>query len=489
MLDNRITALYCRYSFDDGIEGEENLSISHQKSLLTKYAENNGYTNLKYYVDDGYSGTSFERPDFQRMLEDVDNGIIGTIIVKDMSRFGRNYILVGQYVEIVLPLKDVRVIGINDNFDSNNSNNQLFQFESILNEMYAADISKKVRSAKRSIGLSGQPVKSRPVYGYKLKEGTKRECGRKLHPYAPSCNNLGIAYNCTEFIHFRLAYSHHIREEDLKNRFKEQIILFKKKYIESPDIIEDKLGINQISKMQDSLKYMNRRVAEIEKFMQKLFESKVNKEITEDNFQTMSCNYKNEISELQDSIAKISVKLKYAKQNHAEIINNLDYIKNNDFSEITEEICNKLIEKVIIGEYTCFQKKYENFQTTEFYIYGIGQLSDFIVVNHKTVAEKLRELIPELLLERKCTAEEANERLGLGSGMLRKVLLRENTSFIKEVVACKKNIIIKALKEGMTLKEIYPLIGGKKSEDASNFMQREFKKGYKKLKSELQQIE
>ncbi len=109
------------------------------------------------------------------MLTDVDNGLIGTIIVKDMSRFGRNYILVGQYVEIVLPMKNVRVIGVNDNYDSTNKNNVLFQFESILNEMYAADVSKKVRSAKRTIGLSGQPVKSRPVYGYKLKPGTKRE--------------------------------------------------------------------------------------------------------------------------------------------------------------------------------------------------------------------------------------------------------------------------------------------------------------------------
>lgn len=114
---DKITALYCRYSRDDGQE-TENASITHQKELLKEYAENNGYPNLRYYVDDGYTGTNFNRPDFQRMMEDVENGIIETIVVKDMSRFGRNYILVGQYVELVLPQHHVRVIGVTDHYDS-----------------------------------------------------------------------------------------------------------------------------------------------------------------------------------------------------------------------------------------------------------------------------------------------------------------------------------------------------------------------------------
>lgn len=88
---DKITALYCRYSRDDGQE-EENASITHQRKLLKEYAENSGYTNLRCYADDGYSGTNFNRPNFQRMLKDIENGLIGTVIVKDMSRFGRNYI-------------------------------------------------------------------------------------------------------------------------------------------------------------------------------------------------------------------------------------------------------------------------------------------------------------------------------------------------------------------------------------------------------------
>ena len=113
-MHEKITALYCRYSHDDGQEAE-NASITHQKALLKEYAENNGFTNLRCYVDDGYTGTNFNRPDFQRMMEDVEKGIIKTILVKDMSRFGRNYILVGQYVELVLPQHNVRVIGVTDN--------------------------------------------------------------------------------------------------------------------------------------------------------------------------------------------------------------------------------------------------------------------------------------------------------------------------------------------------------------------------------------
>ena len=167
---DKITALYCRYSRDDGQEAE-NASITHQKALLKEYAENNGYPNLRYYVDDGYTGTNFNRPDFQRMMEDVENGIIETIVVKDMSRFGRNYILVGQYVELVLPQHHVRVIGVTDNYDSYNTENDLFVFESIFAEMYAADISKKVTYAKHTLGMNGVKLKSRPLYGYKLVDG------------------------------------------------------------------------------------------------------------------------------------------------------------------------------------------------------------------------------------------------------------------------------------------------------------------------------
>lgn len=123
-------------------------------------------------IDDVYTGTNFARPDFQRMLEDIENGLISTVIVKDMSRFGRNYILVGQYVELVLPMYDVKVIGVTDHYDSTKENNDLFAFESVFAEMYSADISRKVTTYKRNKGLNGGVVKTRPIYGYKLAPNT-----------------------------------------------------------------------------------------------------------------------------------------------------------------------------------------------------------------------------------------------------------------------------------------------------------------------------
>ncbi len=113
----RFTALYARFSCDDGIDATSG-SIEHQKSLLQSYADTNGFTNCRFYADDGYTGTNFNRPDFQRMLEDIRKGLIGTVIFKDMSRLGRNYLLVGQYTEIEFPKYNVRSIAISDNVDS-----------------------------------------------------------------------------------------------------------------------------------------------------------------------------------------------------------------------------------------------------------------------------------------------------------------------------------------------------------------------------------
>ena len=108
-----ITALYCRLSRDDGAEGESN-SIANQKKLLAKYAKEHGFTNTKFYVDDGYTGTNFNRPGFQQMLEDMEMGYISTVIVKDSSRFGRNYLEVGQYTDYYFSEHNIRFIAIND---------------------------------------------------------------------------------------------------------------------------------------------------------------------------------------------------------------------------------------------------------------------------------------------------------------------------------------------------------------------------------------
>ena len=115
MFTDKITALYCRLSNDDDLQGESN-SITNQKAILKKYADENGLGNTQFYVDDGFSGTNFNRPDFMRMMDDVKSGKIGTVITKDLSRFGRDYLMTGQYIEMVLPDYDVRYIAIKNRY-------------------------------------------------------------------------------------------------------------------------------------------------------------------------------------------------------------------------------------------------------------------------------------------------------------------------------------------------------------------------------------
>lgn len=165
MTTGTITALYTRFSYDDGIDAESG-SIEHQKQLLTSYAENNGFTDIRYYSDDGYTGTNFSRPDFQRMMEDIRHGLVKTVIIKDMSRFGRNCLMVGQYTEIELPKYGVRLIAVNDNVDTAKGTNDLLPINNLMNEWYSRDISKKVRAMIQHKGKSGQSVSSRVPYGY-----------------------------------------------------------------------------------------------------------------------------------------------------------------------------------------------------------------------------------------------------------------------------------------------------------------------------------
>ena len=160
-----VTALYCRLSRDDGTESESN-SISNQRALLQQKAMEYGLTNTRCYVDDGFTGTNFNRPGFQQMLEDIDLGYVSTVMVKDLSRLGRDYVSVGYYTDIYFPEHNVRFIAVNDMVDSADGENELAPFKNIMNEMYARDISRKVRSSHRLRGNMGVPL-SQPPYGYK----------------------------------------------------------------------------------------------------------------------------------------------------------------------------------------------------------------------------------------------------------------------------------------------------------------------------------
>lgn len=163
---DKITALYCRLSRDDDLQGESN-SITNQKSILENYAKDMGFKNLEFFVDDGYSGTNFDRPSWNKLDGLIKDGKVKNLVVKDMSRLGRDYLKVGYYTEIVFPDNDIRFIAINNGVDSNNQvENDLTPFINIFNEFYAKDTSKKIRAVFKAKGESGKPLTTNPPYGY-----------------------------------------------------------------------------------------------------------------------------------------------------------------------------------------------------------------------------------------------------------------------------------------------------------------------------------
>ena len=167
MSHSGITALYCRLSQDDLQVGESS-SIQNQKQILKKYADENNHKNIKFYVDDGYSGVNFDRKGLQSMLSDIESGLISTVITKDLSRLGRNYLKTGELIEIFFPEHNVRYIAINDGVDTIKEDNEFTPLRNWFNEFYARDTSKKIKAVKQSMAQRGQRVNGEVPYGYKI---------------------------------------------------------------------------------------------------------------------------------------------------------------------------------------------------------------------------------------------------------------------------------------------------------------------------------
>lgn len=174
MSSEELTALYCRLSRDDELQGDSN-SIVNQKKILEKYAREHGYSNFKFYVDDGISGTTFNRPGFQQMIADIEAGLVKRVIIKDMSRFGRDYLQVGMYTEIMFPEHDIHFIAVNDGVDSTQGDNEFTPFRNIINEWYAKDTSKKIRAVMKVKGNAGEHLTVLPPYGYMKSSDDKKQ--------------------------------------------------------------------------------------------------------------------------------------------------------------------------------------------------------------------------------------------------------------------------------------------------------------------------
>lgn len=162
---DKITALYCRLSQDDALDGESN-SITNQKALLSRYAAEHGFRNTIFFVDDGYSGTNFQRPGFQEMMRYVEDYSVSTLIVKDLSRLGREYSYMGRLQDFIFPAYDVRFIAVNDDVDSAKGENDFAVFKNVFNDYYAKDTSKKIRAVIKVRGEVGEHLASNPPFGY-----------------------------------------------------------------------------------------------------------------------------------------------------------------------------------------------------------------------------------------------------------------------------------------------------------------------------------
>lgn len=170
---DNITALYARLSQEDALDGESN-SIANQRKILHKYAADNGFPNPTFFIDDGVSGVTFDRPGWNEMIRLAECGKVKTVIVKDMSRMGRDYLKVGYYTESFFAERDIRYIAINDGVDSDKGDNDFTPFRNLFNDFYARDTSKKIRAVMRAKGNSGEHLCSNPPYGY-VKDPTEKK--------------------------------------------------------------------------------------------------------------------------------------------------------------------------------------------------------------------------------------------------------------------------------------------------------------------------
>lgn len=256
--NGKVTALYCRLSQEDAQQGDSN-SIQNQKAILEKYAADHSFTNTEFYVDDGFSGTTFNRPDFQRMLADVEAGKIGVVITKDLSRLGRNYLEAGRFIEMVFPEYGVRYIAINDQVDSaNKDSNDLMPFRNVFNEWFARDTSKKIRAVVQSKYAKGE-----------------RTTGNAPNPSsaATTAGRSSMANDQTDI--FR-QYVLQRAEQEQKQAVREQ---------------------------RRELDKVERRIAELDVLFQKLFEGNATGRISDERFNTLSAGYEAEQRELKKRLA------------------------------------------------------------------------------------------------------------------------------------------------------------------------------------------
>ena len=404
--NDKITALYCRLSKDDGTNNES-MSISTQKTMLKDYAKRNGFLNCQFYVDDGYSGTNYDRPAFRQLIEDIQDGEVSTLITKDLSRLGRNYLETGTYIEVFFPNHNVRYIAINDGVDSiDNAQMDITPFRNIINEMYAKDTSRKIKSALHARKMQGKYMATTAPFGYQKDEKDHNhlvidevtapvvelifsiaEEGVGLHTI---CNRLRKAkvikpsfykkemlakveqkrkrnnvldktfYCCTKYRKFgkegcsshtiEARTVHEVVLADIQKHAGQALTDRKAMVTEIAERLNLQLSADR-EQQKKELRQYKQRVSEIENLYAKLYEDLTRELLTEKRFQMLSARYDSEQEELTAKIKELEKSAIADKEQLSSIEQFAEQISG--YAGITElnfKIINQLIEKILVSE-------------------------------------------------------------------------------------------------------------------------------------------
>lgn len=391
--------IYVRLSQEDMRAGES-LSIENQKLILTKYVKEQGWNLVDTYVDDGWSGTDFDRPAVQRLLSDAQSGKINLIICKDLSRFGRNYIEVGRYVDYIFPSYNIRFIALNDNVDTASKDTSaldMMPIVNLFNEWHAASTSKKIKAVIEANAKAGKYRTTCAPFGYTKGDDPNhlpvidpdaapivrniQDCGNKVRLAWNNTTNgskkkprkyLRHNYNCTSYMKFGKRYcpSHYIKMQDMDAIVLEDIRSLAQLVVEDEEKAKAEFLARKAKHHEEQYSVDTKkltegryRLQELDTLIQNIYEDKVLGKVSEDVAMKLIAKYETEQKELSAEVADLEERFFTIRQDEEDVTMFMERLrKYTDVQELTREMCLELIEYITLDAYVEGQPR-------EIYIY------------------------------------------------------------------------------------------------------------------------
>ncbi len=391
--------IYVRLSQEDMRAGES-LSIENQKLILTKYVKEQGWNLVDTYVDDGWSGTDFDRPAVQRLLSDAQSGKINLIICKDLSRFGRNYIEVGRYVDYIFPSYNIRFIALNDNVDTASKDTSaldMMPIVNLFNEWHAASTSKKIKAVIEANAKAGKYRTTCAPFGYTKGDDPNhlpvidpdaapivrniQDCGNKVRLAWNNTTNgskkkprkyLRHNYNCTSYMKFGKRYcpSHYIKMQDMDAIVLEDIRSLAQLVVEDEEKAKAEFLARKAKHHEEQYSVDTKkltegryRLQELDTLIQNIYEDKVLGKVSEDVAMKLIAKYETEQKELSAEVADLEERFSTIRQDEEDVTMFMERLrKYTDVQELTREMCLELIEYITLDAYVEGQPR-------EIYIY------------------------------------------------------------------------------------------------------------------------